>query len=155
MLFVKRSRTVLVFAMIMAFAMPARAHVTQVQQLNFGKWAITDNDSTHAITVDTNGNVSTSSNALVMIESPQPGIYTITGLPAFTAIGSVNVTMTQPMRAGGGPDFTMDDFQTVIPDTNSSGETTLTLGATASTSGTDQSYEDNTYSGDLFVEINL
>jgi hypothetical protein len=153
-MFCFRNYSVCLFAILFLMAAPAHAEITEIQRLNFGRWVITNNSSQHAITVDINGSVSASSNALIMLEAPEPGMYRVTDLPAFTSIGSVNVTMTQPM-GGGGAAFILDDFQTAIPATNADGETTLTLGATAKTSGNNQSYQDTTHSGELLIEINL
>ncbi len=139
-----------------AWTSPAFAAITELQKLRFGKWSVTNNNSVHSITVAPNGSYSTSApGAVIMLTPPQPGIYRITGLPAFTAIGSVVVTMNQSMQGGGGPAFIMDNFTTSVSSTNGAGEADLTLGATAKTSGTGQGYADATYSGELHIEINL
>jgi hypothetical protein len=142
-------------AMFMTYAGTSYADIDEVQQLRFGTWSITNNSSVHSITVNTDGSYSADTPLLVMISPPQEGIYSVDGLPPNTSFPSVDVTMTQPMTGTGGPDFIVDDFTTFMPDSNGAGETTLTLGATAKTSGTNQGYEDDTYEGELNIDINL
>jgi hypothetical protein len=137
-----------------AYGRPACADINEVQKLSFGKWAVTNNNSIRTITLGTDGNY-TNSPSMVMINPPQVGIYNIDGLPPGTSFPSVNVTMTQQMRGAGGPAFTVDNFTTLIPATNGAGETTLTLGATAKTSGNGQGYPDDTYEGELNIDLNL
>ena len=157
MLSCKATITSFFFASLLLFvvAAPAQADITELQKLRFGTWSITNNNSPHSITVAPNGSYNKSSSALIMISPPQPGLYRVTGLPPFTAVGSVNITMNQPMQSGVGPNFILENFTTAIPNTDAAGDTTLTLGATAKTSGTSQGYGDDTYAGELHIEINL
>lgn len=87
-----------------------------------------------------------------MLAPPQPGIYDITDLPAFTVINNITVVMTLPL-SGDGPGFVAENFTTSYPPVNGAGMTTLILGGTARTSGTSQSYGDDVYSGELNIEI--
>ena len=134
---------------------PAVADVLEQTQLTFGRWAVTDNNSQHSITVNTDGSYSTSSGTLVMLSPPIPGLYNVTGLPALHTVGSVVVTVNFNMQAGGGPDFLLDNFTTQIPQSDNAGNTTLTLGARARTNGGGTGYGDDTYVGELHIEINL
>jgi hypothetical protein len=133
---------------------PAYADVNELQPLDFGRWIITANNAQHSIILNTNGSYS-SSPALVMLDPPSEGIYQITELPAFAEIISVDVTMTQSLQGGGSEDFTLQDFQVIAPDADGAGETTITLGATARTSGSGNDYDDSVYNGTLELDINL
>lgn len=132
----------------------AQTALSESQPLTFGTWAVTNNSSSHSITVETNGSY-THSPDLLMITPPQEGVYQITGLPSEAAINSVTVTMTQALEFGGSEDFTMDDFDTIAPNADINGETVITLGATAYTSGNSNPYSDGSYSGELSIQINL
>ena len=150
-------RKIGMFAVMLLFFVAVRGEtawsaINQIQQLYFGSWFFGDNNSQHTITVDTSGNVSTSSSSMIMFTSPQPGVYSVTGLPAFTTINTVTVTMTQPMESGS-QEFTLDNFTTQIPDANGAGVTTLTIGGTAYTSGDGNAYTGGTFVGDIFIEI--
>ncbi len=90
-----------------------------------------------------------------MLSPPSPGVYSVTGLPPFATILSVVVVMSQPLEAPAAESFTMDNFQSIIPDANGAGNTTLTLGARANTSGNGNGYNDATYGGVLDVTINF
>jgi Domain of unknown function (DUF4402) len=135
-------------------AMPvyAAVSITQFQKLDFGKWFFGDDSSPQTITVTPGGSYSTSSANLVMFRAPRPGIYTITGLPAFTTFTSVTVTMAAPMQFGG---RTMDitNFSTVLPDADGSGNTALRVGAEAVTLGDGSGYPGGTYDGTIDIII--
>lgn len=128
--------------------------ITETQRLNFGTWLISSNASNYSITVQPNGSYSNSPQ-LVMLSPPSPGVYSVTGLPPFATILSVVVVMSQPLEAPAAESFTMDNFQSIIPDANGAGNTTLTLGARANTSGNGNGYNDATYGGVLDVTINF
>jgi hypothetical protein len=132
----------------------ALAAITEIQPLDFGQWAITNNTGFKTITVNPNGSFSNSTGLVNIVRPPQQGIYRVDGLPPFTAVASVNVTMIDPMQ-GGNQDFTLESFQVVYdPTTNSSGEVNITLGATAKTTGTGVPYDDAVYNGTLQLDIN-
>lgn len=132
----------------------AAADIIQQSKLTFGKWAVTNNSSQHSITVNPNGSYVASSPALVMISPPSPGVYMVTGLPAFHSVASVSVVVNYNMQ-GDGPGFLLDNFTTQIPPSDAAGNTTLTLGARARTTGNSTGYGDDTYVGELNIEINL
>jgi hypothetical protein len=134
-------------------AAPAWSQITESQRLNFGEWLVTNNNASHSVTVETNGTYSNSP-SLVMLTPPQQGIYQVQGLPNGAVINSVTVLMTQPMEGPGSEDFVMDNFTTVAPNPVG-GNTTITLGARARTSGNGNSYGDGSYTGELTLEINL
>jgi len=138
----------------MTFSAHAWADITEVQQLSFGKWAVTNNKAVQSITLGTNGNY-TNSPSLIMIDPPTVGIYEIDGLPPFTNFPGVQVTVTQSMTGVGGAYFNVDSFSIQIPSTDGDGKTTLTLGATAKTSGNGQGYADERYEGELNIDLNL
>jgi hypothetical protein len=132
----------------------AHAAITEIQPLNFGQWAITNNTGFKVITVNPNGSFSNSPGLFNIVFTPTQGIYRVDSLPPFTTINSVNATMLVPMT-GGNQNFTLDTFQVIHdPSTNASGEVNITLGATARTTGTGVPYDDATYTGTIQLEIN-
>lgn len=141
-------------ALLSSGAVFAQTELFETQALEFGEWVITDNSTSHSITVETDGSY-THSPDLIMLDPPQQGIYQITGLPNNAIINSVTVIMTQPLEGGGSESFTMDDFDAIAPNADVNGETVVTLGATAYTSGNNNAYGDGDYSGELSLQINL
>lgn len=133
-------------------SIPARADITENQALYFGEWVITDNDGVHSITVNTDGSYGNSPE-LIVITPPEEGIYDVDGLPPNAVINGVTVLMTDPLRLGGGETFSMDNFDTIAPDADPAGETTVTLGARARTSGNGAGYADGRYNGTLTIEL--
>lgn len=138
----------------MFYASAASAAIIEIQPLNFGQWAITNNTGFKTVVVNTNGSFSSSPGLFNIVIPPTQGIYRVDSLPPFTAINSVTASMLLPMT-GGNQNFTLDNFQVIYdPTTNSSGEVNITLGATARTTGTGVPYDDATYSGTIQLDIN-
>lgn len=132
----------------------ARAAIIEIQPLNFGQWAITNNVGFKTITINPNGSFSHSPGLFNIVIPPTHGIYRVDGLPPFTSIISVTASMLLPMT-GGNQNFTLDTFQVIHdPATNSSGEMNITLGATARTTGTGVPYDDASYNGTIQFNIN-
>lgn len=129
----------------------AQVVVTQVQELNFGKWFFDGNNAPVTITVTPTGTYN-QSGSITMFTAPKPGIYNITGLPANTTFNSVNVTMTQALILGG-KSFTLDNFTSQIPDADGSGNTQLRLGGEAMSSGDGQVYGGGVYNGQIDIEL--
>lgn len=149
-----KSFCALVLCAGLVWSSAARSAITEIQPLDFGQWAITNNTGFKTITVNPNGSFSNSPGLVNIVRPPQQGVYRVDGLPPFTAVASVNVTMIDPMH-GGNQVFTLESFQVVYdPTTNSSGEVNITLGATAKTTGTGVPYDDAVYNGTLQLDIN-
>lgn len=132
----------------------AHAGVTEIQALDFGEWIVAGNNSVDSVTVQTNGAYSSTA-GIIMLSPPQEGMFLFDNLPTSSAINSVIITMTQPMTIGGGEVFTVDNFTTIAPDTNPSGETIITIGARAVTSGNGNAYGNGVFTGQLEVDINF
>lgn len=143
--------------MLLALTVPgaASAQHSVLQPLNFGEWVVTNNNAPQTVTIEINGSYPHSP-ALFMLAPPQPGIYLIMGLPINMTIQSVDVTMLSPMQSMG-QSFTIGDFTTDLSSshTGPTGETTLTLGATATTSSNGALYPDSTYTGDVMIVLNF
>jgi len=143
-----------IFVCHVVFISVANAQVIELQQLQFGEWVVTDNATQQTVTVNPDGSSSYSS-GLIMLQSPQHGIYRIEGLPPFSTIIGFDIVMTQAMDGPGAPTFSMDSFQTSADPVDGNGETILRLGATARTTGDGQGYPDGTYDGELTIDIDL
>lgn len=155
MRFLKCTMTILGMVAIL-WCTPAMAQVTitQVQQLNFGKWFFAGNTSTETITVSPVGVVNSSSPSIIMLGAPRPGIYNVTGLPPFTVINGVNVLELQSLQ-NGGQEITLDNFTTQIANADGSGNTQLRLGGEAQTSGDSQPYTGGIFAGQVSIEIDF
>lgn len=140
---------------LFAFSAPSWAGVTVIQALNFGEFIVRNNDSPHTITVNTGGPYSFSAGFLEINPTAQPGIYDVDGLPANTAIMSVVITQTSPL-AGSGENLQMSAFQETHPaSTNGAGVAQIRVGGTATTSGNGNPYLDQSYTGQLQIQINF
>ncbi len=145
----------LICAMTLSLFLGSAAHadIIEIQPFDFGEWAITNNTALNYVTVSPNGSVSHSPSLININNTPEQGIYRVDGLPPFSTINSINVTMLTPL-SGGNQNLTMDNFQVTFTPVNSSGETTINLGATARTNGSGMSYDDAVYTGTLQLDIN-
>lgn len=139
----------------LCLAGPAAAQsITEDTPFDFGRWVITNNSSQHTITVQTNGSYSNSPE-LIPLTNPQPGVYTVTGLPSFATINNVMISPVSPVSGPGGQSFIMDNFTFICPNANFDGETNLTIGARARMSGNGQPYANGAYQGQLNVVIDF
>jgi hypothetical protein len=130
----------------------AWAGFSVIQALDFGRWLVPGNSEVRGVQLRANGTY-TPINGLVMLEPPKQGVYLFTELPN-TPIVSVTAVMVSSMQRGGGPAFTLSDFDVEFtPITN--GETTISVGARASTSGNQQMYSNGAYIGELLIELHM
>jgi hypothetical protein len=143
-----------IFAFVVFLPKQGWAGVTVVQALSFGEFIVKNNNAQYDIVVNVGGGHTYDSSGFIQISAPQVGIFDIDGLPANSVISSVVITQVSPLL-GGGRVFQMVDFQESHTNTNSSGVSRITVGATARTSGSGLAYVDQTYSGDLEIQINF
>lgn len=130
------------------------AGVSVVQPLQFGSFVVKSNDAQYDIVVNTDGSYSFDPDGYIEISPPQEGIFDIDGLPANSVINSIVITQTTALSGAGGS-FQMLSFQEIHTNTDGSGVATVTIGATARSSGSGIAYADDTYGGELLVEINF
>jgi hypothetical protein len=146
-----------VMALISFYGKIAEAQdMAEIHSLNFGEFAMLDNNSVHTIVV-TPGNIATYDPALIRGIQAQRGEYLLTGLPANEALGITldNTVDLSHNGLGGGALFTIDTYTTNNPSTNGAGDATLYIGATLSTSGSGSGYIDGPYSGSVDLTINF
>lgn len=128
--------------------------VVVIQPLRFGTWYIPGNNAVYSVDIQTDGSYSNSPQ-LTMIEPPTEGIFDIGDLPVNTAINSLDVTENTPLEFSGSV-FDMDDFETASSGvTDSNGRVTVTVGATASTTGGGGSYPSGEYTGSLDLNFDV
>jgi len=127
--------------------------ITEVQNFNFGTWAVTNNQQPRYVTVAVDGSY-TNDPQMIMIQPPLQGVYNVTGLPPNAVILSVLVTMSAPLTSSG-EQFTVDNFTTHIPNADINGETQLVIGGRVRSSGTSNGYDDSTYTGQIDIDINF
>lgn len=144
---------VLLFAF---WSLPARADdVIVLQPLRFGSWIIPGNSAVYSVTVQPDGSYSNSPQ-LIMISPPSEGIFDIGALPANATINSLDVNQNTPLELGG-QNFDMAGFQTSLSSgvTDNNGRVTVTVGATASTTGTGGGYPSGLYTGALDLNFDM
>lgn len=152
-------KTLLIIIMVFSAALytpfVAFAGVTVVQPLEFGAYVVKRNDAQYDITVTSGGSYSYSSVGYIMISPPQEGIFDIDGLPISTAVASVDLTQSIPL-SGSGDNFQMVNFTKVHnPTTDSSGVLRIAIGATARSSGSGIIYSDQTFNGQIDIQVNF
>lgn len=109
------------------------------QPLDFGTAIVTDNSRQHFIDIQSNGTY-IADNIFVFLDTPQEGIYTISGLPPLTAINNITVNVDRQM-IGPGEGFIIDNFDIEAPEsTDLNGEIVITLGAFMRTTGSNRNY---------------
>jgi len=134
---------------------PVYAGVTTIQALSFGSFIVKNNNAQYDITVNTNGSYTFDGAGFIEIAPPQEGIFDLDGMTPLNAVTSVTVTQTIPL-SGSGEGFQMVNLQeshTAI--VNLAGEIRVTVGGTARTSGNGNPYMDQTYNGQLEIQINF
>ena len=151
--------------LLMLCAPCARAQeMTEIHHLDFGEFGLGDN--THPATIvippDDSGDATYSDGIVPGTRPARSGEYDLTGLPhniiLHTGVdmpiapeGGVVVDNSSNLSKPGEPSFTVDHFTTNSPETDNSGEATLFIGATLTTSGNGSLYHDGDYDGTLDV----
>ncbi|MGB4058421.1 MAG: DUF4402 domain-containing protein [Alphaproteobacteria bacterium] len=133
------------------------AGVTVNQALFFGEWAVTSNVGFYNVNIDADGTYTNSAPFVLVGSSPVRGEYIITGLPASTAITSIDITELSEMTGPGSEGFSMDNFEVNYPSgmtTNGAGDILIYVGARANTSATAINYADGVHTGQLQITIN-
>lgn len=145
-----------VFLVLSVFcAREAFAGVSVVQHLSFGSFTVKRNDAPYDITINAGGSYSYSTTGYIMISPPQNGIYDIDGLPISQAVASVTASQAAPL-SGSGDNFQMVNFSLVHdPATDVSGVLRVQIGATARSSGMGTMYPDQTYTGQIDIQVNF
>lgn len=146
---------ILAIAMLLASSAGVRAdslHI--VRNLTFGEFATRDNDSPHTILVDASNNA-TYDPALLQITPAERGEFLLETFPPSTPL-SISIPDTNLTLNGGGAGihFTVSNFTHNNPVTDPSGDATLYLGATLTTTGSTQHYGTGNYSEGIEITIN-
>ena len=139
---------VILLTVIFAFISPSQAQsITEIEEMNFGQGVVKNNDAQYTIELGADGSYNADPE-IVFTNTPDPGEYLATGLPASTPIINVTVSVIQQV-VGDGEDFTIDNFDIDHPaSTNASGELPIYLGARLTTTGTGINYTgDTTFNG--------
>ncbi len=152
-----RPGLLLLSALMFALAVPAAhaATANETQALYFGQWYVNGNTGVYTITVNADGSYNHSGN-LTMLRAPRPGVYNVTGLTPDATITNVTVMQTQAMQRGGNDPLAMSVFDVVAPPVVSpAGNATVTVGGTASTTGSGAGYGPGDYNGNLVIQFDL
>ena len=124
------------------------------QAFSWGTIGMTDNNTPSALTILTNGSTIVTG-SIVEIVGATPGIFTITGLPANTAISSTSISVISPMQRGGSEVFTVDNFIVNAPASTTGTSAQFTIGGRLLTTGSGTGYIDGLYGTTLELTINF
>lgn len=155
-------RIVAIAALAIAFGPVAGESLAQPHSehwpLFFGEVAVTNNNAVHSIILEPNGSYSASSNNIIFLDAPTPGVYDFTGLPGDSVL---NITFTADdvvrLTPPHGEPFELVDF-TYIPNpatSDAGGNARITVGATLRTTGTFIPYRSGTYQGEVTIDIEV
>ena len=135
----------------------AEPQIVTLQRLDFGTLAITTNAAPNTLVVTPLGGA-TYGTGYVYIAAVKSGRYRLTGYPAYTDI-SVTLTATPLQLASGVPGealtVSLATTQPQLLHTDQNGEVTFDLGATLTTSGSGQPYQDGAYAGLPMLTLNF
>lgn len=152
--FKTRNTVLALVASVLCTVNVAQAGVSTTQSLDFGVFIVPKNDAQYDVSINTLGNVTTDA-TLSQIEAPQVGIYVIDGLTPGATVSNVVVTEQSSMSFSA-REFNLVNFEVSYPATvNGAGELTVTIGATARTTGNATSYITGKYNGMITVQVIL
>ena len=129
----------------------ANAAITEVQPLKFGTFALVTNNVISTLKISDSGANPIASIKLYPLVFGQAGHYQLTGYPAWTPL-IITIADFQIVKGVSEP-MTIGSFVYDPVITDGSGEATLKLGATLSTSGTNVVYGDALYSGSMNIVV--
>ena len=129
----------------------ANAAITEVQPLKFGTFALVTNNVVSTLKISDSGANPIASIKLYPLVFGQAGHYQLTGYPAWTPL-IITIADYQIVKGASEP-MTIGSFVHDPVITDGSGEATLKLGATLSTSGTNVVYGDALSSGTMNIVI--
>ncbi len=122
--------------------------MTETQTLDFGRFAMQDNNAAYGVIMSPMG-VETYDPHILPFSAGRQAIFELTDFAPSTLLGvsiadTTLMSMVDPMDYFDLVSFT---FNPAAPTTNGAGNVTLNIGATLRTSGTGVLYTDDTYTG--------
>ena len=153
----KRITLFFLIPLLFLFSSPNIAEtIVEISPLDFGTIAIKDNSAPYTHRVRYTGQI-LNDPEIIIVSPGSPAEYLITGLPPSTLI-TISVTSptgvtTSPAAGASNEQFTISNFD-YLPSVTSdaTGEYTLFVGATITTSGTN-TYEDTLYVTTMTINI--
>ena len=144
----------LIVSILWANIAAAQPLIEELQRLNFGTLAISDNSSVSRLTFPRTGrNIAIEGNFALIIAG-SPGQYRFSGFPASTSLDiSLDVTSLTTGASGFPESLTVDSYDFDDVTTDSQGEAELFLGARLNTSGNGDAYVDAPYSGTSTLRV--
>lgn len=130
----------------------AAGSLTVIEPLDFGTFALKDNKGRYTIVLAPDDAYTHSDEIVIGNPEPQRGEYLLEGLPPDTLL---DITITDAaLRKPGNPDFTISDYTINDPlTTDASGNATLYIGATLTTSGTGAYNYTGRYTGTFNISV--
>lgn len=130
----------------------AQLTVTPTRHMDFGELIIKDFNVVAQFVLHENTGITTGDANTIVLALGQNASFDVSGGPGNTAYTVTIDATTSPTLGGGGggPSFTLDQFQTnpAVLQTDGFGNDTFTMGCRATTSGGGTVYTDGGYSGD-------
>ena len=142
---------------LVASSVFAAPDIVTLQRLDFGVLAIRSNTTPSALTLSPIG-TTTYDNSFVVISTPAPGRYRLTGYPAFTDI-SISMAASPVIYTNGLPGETLTVSAAITRPltvrTDINGRVEFDLGASLTTSGNISPYQDGVYAGQAGLTLNF
>lgn len=141
---------------LLFLALPVSAELLIDTPLSFGEISIRGNDSVSTVSITRNG-IQKSTNQIYVLKAGSPGVFTISGLPAYTTVHlSVDLPAASVMMYPGTAQFEMTavDMPSSV-NLGPTGSTQFKIGGTLQTSGNPA---ENYYSGatyTIYLNLNL
>tara|TARA_B100000686_G_scaffold258199_1_gene270428 strand:- start:30 stop:488 length:459 start_codon:yes stop_codon:yes gene_type:complete len=133
----------------------ATAAINETQALTFGEFALSNNASSHQLTISPLGVVS-KDQAVKLIVEPEEAVFDVSGFPGSTPL-IINVSFNNLTSLDGGSAFTISNpsIWPAAVTTDPAGNATFNVGATLRTSGDGGFYPDSNYNGTMTVSVNF
>ncbi|ASJ75936.1 DUF4402 domain-containing protein [Granulosicoccus antarcticus] len=132
----------------------AQPLIEELQNLRFGKLAISANDTVSQFTFSRTGNNINIEGQFVLIEKGLPGLFQFSGFPPTTRLNvSLDSTTLTAETIGITEPLSVDNYDFPQVTTDSEGNAELSLGARLGTTGNGGTYEDYLYSGTTSLRV--
>ena len=161
--------SVAVFSGTLLHARPAKAQtMTEVQKLDFGTFGVVNNNGSYTIVIGPDNSVTYDPSGKIVSDGAHighRGVYALAGFPPNmqltlgvtttnnTTTGGVTLTNGSSLTYAGNPAFSIGSFTANNPLTDASGNATLYIGATLTTSGSGTNYMSGTYNGSVDITL--
>lgn len=156
--FQSRQWDALLWFALLALSSPAlwAQSITEIQQLDFGRFAIGSNSLVSTLSVPADGTPPRPTGTIYIIEPGSRGIYQLSGYPPETALTiTISASGMTTVNQRGAESFSINNIDSaLIVMSSTTGSATLYLGATLQSSGSGTGYANLDYRATINVTVN-